>query len=167
MAQDHSEAEGIEYRAAGKAEVEALVRLRLAYIREDFGGIREHERPSLEQQLYDYFERKLGDELIAFLAKANGRIVSLALLHIIEMPANPTLPSGLKGEVLNVYTEPEYRGRGICTQLMKNLLEYGKIKGLGRIDLSATGDGYSIYRKLGFEDRSTKYQEMRYTYPKN
>ena len=29
------------------------------------------------------------------------------------------LLNGMYGEVLSVYTEPEYRGNGICTQLMK------------------------------------------------
>ena len=32
----------------------------------------------------------------------------------------------------------EYRGKGLCTALMKNLVEYGREIGLGRIDLKAT-----------------------------
>lgn len=80
------------------------------------------------------------------------------------MPANVMLLNGLYGEVLSVYTEPEYRGKGICTQLIKNLLEYGKKAGLGRIDLSATDEGYPVYKKIGFSDKNSRYTSMTYKY---
>lgn len=118
----------------------------------------------METQLPDYFSRKLGTELIAFVAKEEDRIVSVAYLHIIEMPANSVLLSGLYGEVLSVYTEPDYRGQGICTRLMNNLVEYGKNIGLGRIDLSATDEGYPIYAKVGFKDKEHRYRDMRYKF---
>ena len=96
--------------------------------------------------------------------KDEDRIVSVAYLHIIEMPANSVLLNGLYGEVLSVYTESDYRGKGICTKLMKNLVEYGKNVGLGRIDLSATDEGYSIYAKVGFKDKEHRYRDMRYKF---
>jgi predicted GNAT family acetyltransferase len=80
------------------------------------------------------------------------------------MPANSVLLNGLYGEVLSVYTEPNYRGKGICTKLMNNLVEYGKNIGLGRIDLSATDEGYPIYAKIGFKDKEHRYRDMRYKF---
>lgn len=118
----------------------------------------------MRKQLPDYFERKLGNELIAFVARSNEKIISAAYLQIIEMPANVMLLNGLYGEVLSVYTEPEYRGKGICTQLIKNLLEYGKKAGLGRVDLSATDEGYPVYKKVGFTDKKSRYTSMTYKY---
>ena len=152
----------IKYVEATKEDINELIRLRLAYMKDDFGSVSDLERKAMETQLPDYFERKLGTELIAFVAKDGDRVVSVAYLHIIEMPANSLLLNGLYGEVLNVYTEPEYRGKGICTKLMNNLVEYGKKAGLGRIDLSATEDGYPIYAKLGFKDKEHRYRDMRY-----
>lgn len=149
---------------ASKDDIEQLIRLRIAYMIDDFGGISDHEKECMERQLPDYFDRKLGDELIAFVAKEGNRIVSVAYLHIIEMPANSILLNGLYGEVLSVYTEPEYRGKGLCTQLIRNLLEYGKKRGLGRVDLSATKEGYPIYAKVGFVDKEQRYTDMRYRY---
>ena len=90
--------------------------------------------------------------------------MSVAYLHIIEMPANSILLNGLYGEVLSVYTEPDYRGKGICTKLMNNLVEYGRKIGLGRIDLSATDEGYPIYAKVGFKDKEHRYRDMRYKF---
>ncbi len=152
----------IKYVEATKEDINELIRLRLAYMKDDFGSVTDRERTAMETQLPDYFDRKLGTELIAFVAKAGDKVVSVAYLHIIEMPANSLLLNGLYGEVLNVYTEPEYRGKGICTKLMNNLVEYGKKAGLGRIDLSATDDGYPIYAKIGFKDKEHRYRDMRY-----
>lgn len=154
----------IIFDEAGEADIDELVRLRIEYMIDDFGSVSDYERECMEKQLPDYFNRKLGDELIAFVARDGNKIVSVAYLHIIEMPANSILLNGIYGEVLSVYTEPEYRGKGLCTQLMKNLLEYGKKRGLGRVDLSATKKGYPIYKKVGFEDKEQRYTEMRYKY---
>ena len=104
---------------------------------------------------------KLGKELIAFVARAEGRLVAAAYLLIVEKPSNPFLPNGFEGEVLSVYTEEEYRGNGICSQLIKNLIGYGKEKELCRINLMATEEGYPIYKKLGFEDKVQNYKDMR------
>ena len=152
----------IKYGEATKEDINELIRLRLAYMKDDFGSVTDRERTAMETQLPDYFDRKLGTELIAFVAKDGDKVVSVAYLHIIEMPANSLLLNGLYGEVLNVYTEPEYRGKGICTKLMNNLVEYGKKADLGRIDLSATDDGYPIYAKIGFKDKEHRYRDMRY-----
>lgn len=154
----------IVFCEATKEDIDELVKLRIAYMVDDFGGVSDHEKECMEKQLPDYFNRKLGDELIAFVAKDGNRIVSVAYLHIIEMPANSILLNGLYGEVLSVYTEPEYRGKGLCTKLMQNLIDYGKKRGLGRVDLSATKEGYPIYSKLGFVEKEQRYIDMRYNY---
>ena len=183
----------ITFDIATKDDIDELIRLRIAYMMDDFGSVTDEERAGMEKQLPDYFERKLGTELVAFVARdedrnpegrdditsgddANsesskykikqGNIVSVAYLHIIEMPANSILLSGLFGDVLSVYTEPEYRGKGLCTQLMKNLIEYGQKRGLGRIDLLATDEGYPIYEKVGFKETEHRYRDMKLYFEK-
>ena len=109
---------GIVFDEATKDDINELIRMRIAYMNEDFGAVSDRERAGMETQLPDYFERKLGTELIAFVARDADRIVSVAYLHIIEMPANTKLLNGLYGEVLSVYTEPAYRGRGVAGRLL-------------------------------------------------
>ena len=164
----------IKYDIATKNDIDELIRLRIAYMIDDFGSVTDEERAGMKKQLPDYFDRKLGTELVAFVARdedravdeTKGNIVSVAYLHIIEMPANSILLTGLFGDVLSVYTEPEYRGKGLCTQLMKNLIEYGKKRGLGRIDLLATDDGYPIYEKVGFKETEHRYRDMKLYFEK-
>ena len=163
----------ITFDIATKDDIDELIRLRIAYMIDDFGSVTDEEKAGMEKQLPDYFERKLGTELVAFVARdedrsvsGTGKIVSVAYLHIIEMPANSILLSGLFGDVLSVYTEPEYRGKGLCTQLMKNLIEYGQKRGLGRIDLKATDEGYPIYEKVGFKETGHRYRDMKLYFEK-
>jgi len=151
----------VVFATADKDDIEELIRLRLAYIAEDFGSVNENERRAIEEQLPDYFERRLGKELIAFVARAEGRLVAAAYLLIIEKPANPSMLNGLVGEVFSVFTEREYRGRGISTRLMSDMINYARENNLCHIDLMATDEGYSLYKKLGFMDMNLKYKEMR------
>lgn len=153
--------QSVVFDQANKDDIEELIRLRIAYMIDDFGQISEYEKTCMETQLPDYFKRRLGKDLIVFVARAAGRLVAVAYLLIIEKPANPFLPNGLEGEVLSVYTEEAYRGNGICLQLMKSLIEYGKEQELCRINLMATDEGYPIYKKLGFEDKVQNYTDMR------
>ena len=152
----------IVFDKADKNDINELIRMRIAYMADDFGSVSDIEKESMEKQLPDYFERKINTELVAFVARDGEMIVSVAYLHIIEMPANSILLNGLYGEVLSVYTMPEYRGKGLCSTLMKNLVDCARDRGLGRIDLSATKEGYPIYKKLGFEDKEHRYTDMRY-----
>ena len=153
--------ESIVYDTANISDIPELIRLRILYMIDDFGSITDKEKEGMEAQLPGYFERELGNKLIAFVARAEGRLVATAYLLIIEKPANPFFLNGLDSEVLSVYTEEKYRGKGICTKLMSNMIEYAKAKHLSRIDLIATDEGYPLYKKLGFEDKVQKYKDMR------
>ena len=147
---------------ATKKDIDELIRMRLSYMMDLHGEMREDEAERIEKQLKSYFKRKLGTELIAFVAREGICIVSVAYLHIIEMPANLSVIDGVYGEVLSVYTMPKYRGRGLCSRLMYSLVEYSKEHGLNLIDLAATEDGYPIYKKLGFKIKEPIYTDMRY-----
>lgn len=61
-----------------------------------------------------------------------------------------------------LYTLDVYRHKGIASALMKNLLDYAQKNNLNRVDLSVTKDGYLLYKKLGFQNLTSPYVEMRY-----
>ena len=54
----------IIFDIANKNDIAELVRLRIAYMIDDFGSISEREEKCMREQLPDYFERRLGKELI-------------------------------------------------------------------------------------------------------
>lgn len=77
------ETESIIYDIANLSDIPELIRLRILYMIDDFGSISDKEKESMEDQLPGYFERELGKKLIAFVARAEGRLVAAAYLLII------------------------------------------------------------------------------------
>ena len=62
---------------------------------------------------------------------------------------------GLKGYVTNIYTDPEYRGRGIATKMLAILEERMKERGVCRIWLEASRWGKPVYEKYGFKENDS------------
>jgi ribosomal protein S18 acetylase RimI-like enzyme len=60
------------------------------------------------------------------------------------------LESGRLGYILNLYTVPEARRKGICTRLLNELIKEAKSLGLKYLHLHASEEGRNIYRKAGF-----------------
>jgi GNAT superfamily N-acetyltransferase len=62
----------------------------------------------------------------------------------------PGDPTGLRGYVLNVATDPPYRRRGFSRACMTALLDWYAQRGIGAIDLRASAAGEPLYASLGF-----------------
>jgi len=62
----------------------------------------------------------------------------------------PTDPSGLRGYVLNVATDPAYRRRGFSRACMTALLDWYARRGIRAVDLRASAAGEPLYASLGF-----------------
>lgn len=150
----------MEFGYATKADINQLTELRIAYILEDQKTVSDEDMQIMKKSLPLYFEKHLNQDCFAFVARDGKNVVAVALLQVIEKPANPHFINGLVGEVLSVYTRVEYRRQGLCLNLMKLLIESAKEKGLDKIQLKATEDGYPVYKKASFVDSESDYREM-------
>ena len=73
------------------------------------------------------------------------------LQPILPRPVNAsTVGEGLQGTVVNVFTEPQWRRRGIAGLLMKEIITWSKNERLDRLLLHASDEGRSLYERLGF-----------------
>lgn len=59
-------------------------------------------------------------------------------------------PTGKKAYIMNMYTKPEYRRRGIAFHTLDLLVAEAKSRGITAISLEATDMGKPLYEKLGF-----------------
>ena len=151
----------IQIRLAVPADIPQLCKLRLAYFDEEFGTLPADKTAAIKAHLPAYFTAHLGRDCIAAAAEAeDGTLVSNALLTVIEKPANPFFPCGRSGYVLGVFTEPDYRGQGLATQIMALILQEAKRLQLDTVTLSASDMGKGIYEKLGFTVKHSKFTEM-------
>ncbi len=152
----------MEYTVATVKDIPQLVEMRLSYLREDYGGLTEEQEMQISKQLPTYFEMHLNKDIWGFIVKEGATVLSTALLYVQYKPANPSFPTGKVGDVLNVYTRPEYRHQGMAKSCMTKLLAYAKEENLDYVELSATEDGYPLYKALGFQETQSHYRAMKY-----
>jgi GNAT superfamily N-acetyltransferase len=67
-----------------------------------------------------------------------------------------------RGNILNVYTEPAHRRRGMGRALMTTALEWCEANQVSPVILHASPDGRALYESLGFKPTN----EMRLTEPR-
>lgn len=142
-------------------DLDQLVRLRIAYLLEDHGTIPKEQLEKISEKLSDYFRRHLNKDCFVYVAKKESEIISCCFLTVSEKPSNFSFINGIVGTVMNVYTKPECRRKGLAGKLLKMLLEDSEKMGLDFVELKSTDAGYSLYRSLGFEDSVSKYHNMK------
>jgi GNAT superfamily N-acetyltransferase len=73
------------------------------------------------------------------------------LPHPVDLGAGRvSVAAGRHGIVLNVYTEPNWRRRGLAELLMRHILEWARAERLDRLVLHASDEGRKLYLRLGF-----------------
>jgi GNAT superfamily N-acetyltransferase len=144
--------ETVRYRRAGISDIGTLIDYRVRFLNELDNHPEDEETKVLRKSLQDYFSGAIpSNSLIAWLAECDGRIVGTSGMVVWQIPARyGGLESGKAGYILNMYTIPEARGKGICTRLLHELIEEARSMGLTYLHLHATKDGIRIYRKAGF-----------------
>lgn len=154
------------FEKAGKSDIHELTELRLSYLAEDHGELAPDMRSLVAENLPPYFERHLNRDLFVFVCRDAEKIAGCCFLCVSEKPASPAFPSGKTGAVLNVYTRPAYRKKGIAKALVRMLLSEAAEMRLDYVELKATAAGYRLYHSLGFEDDGSKYRAMIYRFPR-
>lgn len=156
----------MEFFKADTGDINDLTQLRLEYLLDDYGEIPQDRLDLIAGSLPGYFRKHLNADLFAFLCREDGQAAGCCLLYVSEKPANPSFINGRTGSVLNVYTRPQFRRRGIARELMKMLLSEAERLGLDFVELKSTDEGYELYRSVGFEDSVSKYHNMKFVIDK-
>lgn len=144
----------MEFIRAKWEDVTALIESRVVYLRIAIGAMTKTEEAVTRQRLVTFFRDHLERDLFAFCARDEKEgIVATAFLMVYEKPYRPDGGSGRYGVVYNVVTKEGFRGQGLATALLRQLLAGAKDMGLERVMLNATESGRPIYERLGFQER--------------
>jgi GNAT superfamily N-acetyltransferase len=95
----------------------------------------------------------------AWLAADANLVVAGGAVIISPWPAHPYDLECRRATILNVYTYPEHRRRGIARKLMQTIIAWCRREGFPRVTLHASDEGRHLYESLGFEPSN----EMRLT----
>lgn len=96
---------------------------------------------------------------LAWLAETAHReaVGSVALLLFPRLPS-PEMLAPLEGYLLNVFTIPEWRGRGVATALVAAAVAKCRVLDLARIRLHTTDPGVAVYLRAGFVGRENEME---------
>lgn len=86
---------------------------------------------------------------------ADGGVVAGLGMMVIDWPPHPSHPTqSARGYILNVFVEPDHRGRGLARALMDLAMEEARRRGLDHMILHATPMGRPLYEALGWSQTS-------------
>jgi GNAT superfamily N-acetyltransferase len=143
-------------RPATTADVPALVHHRVSMYR-DMGHVTPSEEARLRDASAAYFRAALASgEYFAWLAcnlRAKDEVVAGAGLIVRAMIPRPGTSGAIEtreAQVVNVYTEPAWRRKGIAALVMRELIDYTRAQRINRVSLHASDDGRPLYELLGF-----------------
>ncbi len=142
----------ITYHKATEMDVADLVENRIAMALELSGTQTIEKINALREQMTVFFKEATGNGIcISILARCGEEVAGIGTLHTRQLPGNFKNPSGKWGYVMNMYTVPKFRRRGICKKILNDLVEEGKLVGVGAFELHATKEGAFVYEQCGFE----------------
>ena len=145
---------GIIVRRATSADLDTVVALRIALLRE-YG---EHPiygrlRADAERRARPMFATQLdSDNEVMFLAEENH--VAIGLIRCVESAASPLLIPDRYCYVSSVYVRPEHRRRGVLRKLVERARGWCRERGLTEMRLHNVGTRTSTaaaWDSLGFE----------------
>jgi GNAT superfamily N-acetyltransferase len=149
----------IYYRRAVPDDLDALTTHRLSFLAEVSAA--NPFDPALRSSISNYFANSIPSGVFtAFLALTDTKIIATSGLTYHHHPPSNKNPTGREAYIMNMYTLPEYRRRGIATRLLQMLIDEARQNQCGKISLHVLPQGRSIYAAAGFEPIET---EMRLT----
>ena len=116
-----------------------------------------HSPPSKDHAIHDrafpgWAKRELrAKKLFCFLVETkDGRTVGGATLWLREVQPYPGFKGGMVPYMMSVYTEPDFRGRGAGTFVIKHTMNWARKHGFHSMSLHASKEGRKIYESLGW-----------------
>jgi GNAT superfamily N-acetyltransferase len=95
-------------------------------------------------------ERMRTGEYLAWVAIAEERVAAGLGLWLMDWPPHLIAAGPRRGNILNVYTSPDFRRQGMARALMASALDWCRAEGIGCVILHASADGHVLYESMGF-----------------
>lgn len=141
----------LTFRKATIEDIDILVESRIEVLRAANKLPADALMPEVEIETRNYYQNALpaGDITSILVFDGDKFIGSGAVSYYKIMPTYHN-PSGLKAYIMNMYTNPEYRRKGIAYKTLDMLIQDCKSRGVTAISLEATEMGRPLYEKYGF-----------------
>ena len=139
-------------RKATLDDIEILVDFRIEFLKDIQEMPSGKNLENFKDSLRNFFiNRMRSDEFIAWLAMSDEKVIATSGLSFLQRPPHFTNLTGYFAHIMNMYTKPKWRRKGIGSALLEKLIDEIKMKGIRSIVLHATPIGQPLYEKFGFK----------------
>lgn len=123
----------------------------------DMGDVNDAEAVKLEAESLPHLRQMLAEHRYAgWLFEFDGEVVAGGgILIRQELPRPGILEGGAAAHIVNVYTQPSHRRRGMARKLMQAILDWCKAHRFVTVTLAASDEGRPLYESLGFQATNT------------
>ena len=137
----------IEYQRLTEKDLDIFIEKRIHQLREE--GAKEDV--DLVPALKDYYQRHMADgTFVSWIALDGNTMIGTSGMSFVEKPPYFGCPSGKLGLLSSMYTDPDYRRKGIAKELLSRVIKDAKAYGCGSIQITASEMGVKLYTDFGF-----------------
>lgn len=137
----------IEYKRLSEYELSTFIEMRINQLREE--GAK--EEIDLTSALSDYYRRHMTDgTFVSWLAFDGDKIVGTSGMSFVEKTPYFGCPSGKIGLLSSMFTDQNYRRRGIAKELLTRVINEAREYGCGTVQITASDMGVLLYTDFGF-----------------
>ena len=137
----------IVYKRLTEKELNTFIDMRIKQLREEGAKEEIDLVPSLKQ----YYMRHMADgTFVSWLAFDEDQIVGTSGMSFVEKPPYFGCPSGKIGLLSSMFTDPDYRRKGIAKELLSRVIDDARKYGCGTVQITASDMGVKLYSSFGF-----------------
>lgn len=139
------------YCKAGPEDLELLVRTRIQVLLAANQLPEGTDMTAVETASRDYYRAALADgSHAAWLVFDGDTWIGAGGVSFYRIMPTYHNPSGRRAYLMNIYTRPDYRRRGIARHMVDLLVGEARQRGITAISLEATDMGRPLYEDYGF-----------------
>ncbi|MCC8102149.1 MAG: GNAT family N-acetyltransferase [Clostridiales bacterium] len=138
----------IKYKRLSYDELETFISMRIHQLREEGAT----ENIDLRPAMFSYYEKHMADNtFVSWIAMDGNKIVGTSGMSFVEKPPYFGCPSGKIGLLSSMFTDKDYRRKGIAKKLLSLVIEEARQYGCGTVQITASDMGVLLYTDYGFE----------------
>lgn len=137
----------IIYQRLTEDKIDTFIQMRINQLREEGAT----EDVDLAPALRDYYVRHMADgSFVSWIAMDGEKIVGTSGMSFVEKPPYFGCPSGKMGLLSSMFTDPDYRRKGIAKKLLSLVVDEARKYGCGTVQITASDMGVLLYTSFGF-----------------
>ena len=149
----------LTYHRAGPEDLKLLVLTRVETLRAANSLGPNADLSLVEAQSRAYYQTALADgSHTAYLVLDGGACVGTGGISYYQVMPTCHNPSGQKAYIMNMYTAPACRRRGIARRTLELLVADAHARGVTHITLEATDMGRPLYERCGFRPMDSEME---------